>query len=414
MRRNIFLWALYDFANSIVMIAFLFYFSQWLVIESHKPDWWYNAALIVSSVLFIAAAPFLARILDGTGKKLSGLRITTLVAVTLHLATALVTLFSPQHVLLATTLFTSGLTVYLLSFVYYTPMMNDLATESNKAFVSGLGMGANYVGQVLGLLAVLPFATGALYLFGAHGRAQALLPAVMLFALFSLPTLVGYREIRSERNAKIIAIPAGAVLTTLKQIFRVRNLALLIVGYFFFSDALLTFANNFPIYMEKVYAVSDATKTYLSAGILIFSALGSIIFGKLADLYGHKRTLVWLLVCWAVIFTSMALTPRFPLLVGLTLVAGFLFGPMWGVSRAMVGNLAPKDTEASVFGLYTAAERFATFIGPLTWSAVLASTVAQGVAGYSYAIFSMGVLIVIGLLFVRKIRVNPGTGGVVA
>ena len=46
MRKNIFLWALYDFANSIIMIVFLFYFSQWLVVDSGKPDWWYNATLI--------------------------------------------------------------------------------------------------------------------------------------------------------------------------------------------------------------------------------------------------------------------------------------------------------------------------------------------------------------------------------
>ena len=70
MKRNIFLWALYDFANSLVMIIFLFYFSQWLVIESGKPDWWFNAMLIVSSVLFILTAPIAGQIIDKTGKKM--------------------------------------------------------------------------------------------------------------------------------------------------------------------------------------------------------------------------------------------------------------------------------------------------------------------------------------------------------
>ena len=36
-KKNIFLWTLYDFANSIVMIVFFLYFSQWLVIEKNVP-----------------------------------------------------------------------------------------------------------------------------------------------------------------------------------------------------------------------------------------------------------------------------------------------------------------------------------------------------------------------------------------
>lgn len=408
MRRNIFVWALYDFANSIVMIAFLFYFSQWLVVDSGKPDWWYNATLVVSSVLFIITAPILGQRLDITARKLSGVRITTVLTIAAYLSTALVTLFFPQLVLLATILFTFALYFYILSFVYYTPMINDLATFTNKGFVSGIGMGANYLGQVLGILAVLPFATGTLYLFGAPGRAQALLPAVILFALFSLPMLLAYRENIVPVVQKMrIGDEYQKILQTFKQIISIRNLSLLIIGYFFFSDALLTFSNNFPIYLEKVYAASDTVKTYLTAAILTFSGIGSVIIGRLADKTGHKRTLLAMLVCWAVLFVLFAYAPSFNFVIGVTLVGGILFGPMWGVSRAMVGDLAPKAIEASSFSIYTVAERFATFVGPLTWSAVLAGTSAQGNMSYNYAVLSMSALILMGTFFVMRIKAIP-------
>src|SRR3989344_6086126 len=76
-RRNIFLWALYDFANSIVLIAFLFYFSQWLVVDHGKPSWWFNGSLVASSALFIITAPFLSKRIDRTKNKINGLRLWT-------------------------------------------------------------------------------------------------------------------------------------------------------------------------------------------------------------------------------------------------------------------------------------------------------------------------------------------------
>ena len=403
MNRNIFYWALYDFANSIIMIVFIFYFSQWIVIDSERPDWWYNIILIVSSMVFIVTTPWLARRLDITRKKLPGLRLTSFLMIVAHLAVAWVVLFMPQHVFLAAALFTIGASTCLLSYVYYTPMINDLATSENKSFVSGLGMGANYVGQVLGILAVLPFATGAWHLFGSPGRGQTLLPSVLLFALLSLPMLLKYRE-PFHQVPEGVQTRASSFMRTLRQIAAIPGLLLLIIAYFFFSDALLTFANNFPIYLEKVYAASDTVKTYLTAGILTSSAVGSVVIGWLADKKGKQNTLAVLLLSWSILFVAVAFVSSFGVVVILTLLAGFLYGPTWGVSRALIGDLTPRSIEASSFSLYTLAERFATFIGPITWSVVLALTAHQGVASYRYAILSMGALVVVGLFLVLRMR----------
>ncbi len=405
MKKNIFLWSLYDFANSIIMIVFLFYFSQWIVIDSHKPDWWYNATLIISSVLFIVIAPIFAKKIDATGKKIGGLRVTTAITFVLYFITACITLFAPSHVVWAVILFTLALAVYLLSFVYYTPMMNDLSTDVNKGFVSGMGQGANSLGQVFGLLVTLPFATGALYLFGAPGRAQTLLPSVIIFGILALPMLIFYKENSSvslERTAS--SKEYSKITTIIKKILSIKNLAYLFLGYFLFSDALLTFSNNFPIFLEKVHGATDTTKTYLGASILLLAAIGAFIFGKIADKYGRVRTLIAVLIFWCILFPALAFSPSFTVAVILCLIGGLFFGPVWTISRALVAEYTPKEIEASSFSFYTIAERFSTFIGPIVWSIVLTMTASKGVLSYSYGLVALGVLVFAGLIAILKIK----------
>lgn len=400
MKKNILLWALYDFANSIIMIVFLFYFSQWLVIDSGKPDWWYNATLIVSSLLFIVTAPIAGQRLDATGKKLAGVRITSVLALIFYLSTALVVLLSPSMALLATVLFTIAMYIYLMSFIYYTPMINDLTTNTNRGLVSGLGMAANYVGQVFGLFVTLPFATGTIELFGTPGRAQTLIPAIIFCTISALPLLIAYKESDNNKVVSKICIydEYAKVFHTVRTVFSIKNLSFLLIGYFFFSDALLTFANNFPIFLEKVFGAVDSIKTYLTAGILTISGVGSLIFGKLADKKGTMFTLILLLVFWVIFFPALAFSPSLKAAAVLCLIGGLFFGPVWGVSRAMVSEFSPAGMEARSFSFYILAERFATFIGPITWSITLSVT-----ANYSYALASMGILVLLGLLFVTKI-----------
>src|SRR3989344_2023582 len=407
MKKNIYLWALYDFANSIIMIVFLFYFSQWLVVDSNKPDWWFNAILVVSSALFILTAPVIGQRLDKSCRKLSGVRTTTALTFVFFLATSLVTLFAPSYTFIAAALFTFALYFYLVSFVFYTPMINDISDETNRGYVSGLGQGFNYAGQVIGLLITLPFAVGTIYLFGTIGRPQTLLPATVLFGIFALPMMIWFREKEDLPHLKKVKIrdEYTKIFQTIKQILSNRNLILLFIGYFLFSDALLTFSNNFPLFLEKVYGASDTIKIYLTAGILTLSALGAIILGKISDKKGSKRTLIWLIVCWSFLFPIIAFAPSFKVVIIACLVAGFFFGAMWGISRMMVAELAPRSVESSSFSFYILAERFATLVGPIVWSVVLTSTSSFGKISYSYAILSMGVLVFISFFFVRKIKI---------
>src|SRR3989344_2200339 len=112
-KRNLWLWSLYDFANSIVLMAFLFYFSQWLVIDQGKPAWWYNISLIVSSVLFIVTAPIISKKIDITRIKITGLRWWTALSFVGFIAVSLLVMLTDNMELVATVLYTVSNYAYI-------------------------------------------------------------------------------------------------------------------------------------------------------------------------------------------------------------------------------------------------------------------------------------------------------------
>lgn len=402
-KRNIFLWALYDFANSIVLIAFLFYFSQWLVVEHGKPGWWFNLSLAVSSALFIISAPFLSRRIDRTKKKLSGLRLWTLISFLGFLALSIIALTTSGHELIAVVLYTFSSYAYLTCFLYFTPMLNDLSTESNRSYVSGIGQGANSIGQVAGILVTLPFVNG-LTLFGDPGRVQTFFPAVALFGLLTLPMLLFYREAENSVYGSEPAM-SKSFGTLFRELLSSKPLIFLFLGFFLFSDALLTFSNNFALYLEVVHKVSDTTKSILTAGILTLAALGAVILGRVADRIGKIKTLKFILIIWFFLIVTMAFVLNFAVLIPFFLLAGVLFGPVWGISRALVGELAPPHLLASSYGYYVVAERFATFVGPLVWSLALI-TWGEGPEGYRAALVSLAGLLLISVFVLNRIKAH--------
>lgn len=385
-------------------MGFLFYFSQWLVINQGRPAWWYNITLIVSSALFIISAPILSKKIDATKRKIAGLRFWSFLTFICYLAVAFIAMLTENMDPLATILYTLANYTYLVCFLYFTPMLNDLSDEKNRSWVSGLGQGANSLGQVAGVLAILPFVNGVV-LFGEPGRTQALLPATILFGLFALPMLIFYKENLSTLSDNNTVVVKSNLISLFKEVFGHKALALVLLGYFLASDALSTFANNFPLYLEVVHNATDTVKSILTAGILILAAVGAMIFGKIADKKGNLRMFKILLVIWCFIIATMALVTNFAVLIPIFLFAGILFGPIWGISRALVGEFSPPHLVASSYSYYVVAERFATFVGPAVWSIALIYF-GEDVRGYQAGFLSLGILLIVSFFVLSKIK-NP-------
>ena len=257
------------------------------------------------------------------------------------------------------------------------------------------------------MLITLPFVNG-LTLFGQPGRAQALLPAVIIFGLLALPMLLLYREEKNITRNDAQNKEKPNIIALFKSVFSFKPLAFFLLAYFFFSDALLTFGNNFPLYLETVHHVTDTVKSVLTAGILILAAIGAVVFGKIADKKGKLKTLKAILIIWCFIFLAMVLVTSFKALIPIFLFAGILFGAVWGVSRALVGELAPSHLIASSYSFYVVAERFATFVGPALWSIALI-VMGEGVQGYQTGLLFLSMLLIISLFVLKKVEIKEVT-----
>jgi len=231
-KKNIFLWSLYDFANSIVMIVFFLYFSQWLVVDKGVSDFWYNMLFVFATILLIVTAPIVSILADKFGKSFSFLKKSTVIVYILFILLSFIVLFLPDQKILAMIVFVFGNFMYQLCFVFYTPLLNEIATEDKRGRISGIGNASNWLGQIVGLIIVLPFVNGNLYLFGAIGRAQAFLPATIIFIILSLPMLIYFKKQKIVQENKVSFLN---LKQEYKNVFRQARSLFILPGVLCFS-----------------------------------------------------------------------------------------------------------------------------------------------------------------------------------
>src|SRR3989344_45809 len=401
-KSNIFHWILYDFANSIVSITFFLYFAQWIVIDQKVSDLHFNLTFTLSAFLLLLTAPITGTLLDKSWKRITGLRITTIFTALFYGLCGIMAI--QQNNLLALLFFTLGLYSYLLSFTFYTPLLQDITTTKNRGIISGLGIMANYLGQLLGLVIALPFATGKLTLLGGQARAETLLPAAIIFFLLALPMLIFFKETEKKKTKTTIPAAIKETYKETKNLFLTTGVLYFLLAYFLFNDAVLTAANNFPLYLEQVWHITDTTKTYLLLATLITSALGGVLAGHLADKYGHKKTMIVILVVWLIIFPFLGLITSWPLFLGTCILLGLWFGANWAVSRSLMTCIAPPGKHNIAFAYFGLAERASSFLGPIVWGLIVTKLLHLGSTRYRIAMVSLVVFIFLGLLMLKKVK----------
>lgn len=408
-KKNVFLWTLYDFANSIAIIVFFLYFSQWLVVENKVADIWFNLLFVGSTLLLLLTGPIFASIADKIGVRMPFLKVVTTFMFLALLATSFLANFIQinQFILILTALsFLLANYFYQFSFTFYNAFIHEIAPLKLRGFISGIGQSANWSGQVVGLLITLPLATGAIYLVGNAGRSQTFLPATLLFFLLALPMLLFFKEQSKPKRVSINLVQEYKnSIKDFITLCKAPGMGRFLLGYFFFNDAMLTASNNFPIYLEQVFKISDKTKSALLVGILLTSAFGAFISGWLSDKIGLKKSLLGILIGWVIIFPLLAILTNFTNFTIVAVLMGFLFGATWTVTRAVMSYLSPPERLNHAFSYYTLAERFSTFVGPITWGLITLLLLHIGSLRYRIALMAMALFILMGLLIVKSIPV---------
>lgn len=391
-KKQLFLWSLYDFANSIVYINFVLYFAVWIVVDGGLPDFWYNAIFAITTVILLFTAPVLAARTDLRGGRKHWLNMST-TGTAFFYALAAILAGTGSNVLLIALFFLVGQYFYQLSFVFYNPMLDDIADEAHKSRVSGIGNFASSLGFVIGILITLPF---------AGSRITPLLISVPAFFILALPMMILFKEPTRQIKVSNAQIQKGTKDFVKKMItfFTVSAATPMLVAFFFYNDALLTISNNYSIYLERVFQAPDATKAFLLIAILAVSAIGSLIAGWLGDKIGVLKTLKFILFAWIIAIPVLALAPNFLVASILSPIMGLLIGSAWTTSRAYLTSVLSKENMGYGFSFYTLMERFATLVGPLTWGGIIWAMGVQPIS-YRVAVGAMTVFTVVGFLILH-------------
>jgi UMF1 family MFS transporter len=384
-KKKIFYWSLYDFANSIVFINFLLYFSQWLVLDGGLSDFWYNATFAISTIILFFSAPVLAAYTDKFGNRKFFLNLAT-IGTALCYSLAAFSAMQGYHIFLIALFFLLGQYFYQLSFVFYNPLIVELSDNSHRGRVSGIGQFSNALGQVVGLAIMLPL---------AGSRLAPLLPSVAIFILLALPMMIFYVENPKNIITKNENIGFGQFYKKLIPFFSFSIATPLLIAFFFYNDALVTVTNNYSIYMQKVFNIPDSEKSLILMIIVVMNGFGGLLSGWIGDKIGIYKTLKLVLLIWIIALPIIALTSNLSVFIALTAVLGLLIGAMWAVSRAYMSLLLSKEDMGYGFSFYTILERFSTLVGPLTWGAMIAVLGTESMS-YRIAMGTMTVFILIG------------------
>ena len=158
--------------------------------------------------------------------------------------------------------------------------------------------------------------------------------------------------------------------------------------------------------MQRVLGVPDSTKSILLISIVVMNGIGAILAGWIGDKIGIRRTLQFTLIGWAVALPIIAYTDSLKVLSAMTICMGRFIGAMWATSRAYMSTLLATEEMGYGFSFYTLLERFASFVGPLTWGGIIA-LLGTNATSYRIAMASMTVFVAAGLILLSLWRREP-------
>ena len=411
-KRELFGWAMYDFANSgyttvVITAVFAAYFVGGVAGGASWAPLAWTVALSISYAIVMLTMPGLGAWADRHGAKKRLLMAVTLGCV---LTTAALAWAGPGGVALAMALVIVSNTFYTYGESLTAAFLPELARAEAMGKVSGWGWGFGYVGGMLTLAACLAYVLHA----KALGQpASQFVPVTLLItaAVYGLAAcltfaLLGERAQARAESSERAGLRDGLarMLASLRKARRYHDFSWLLACTVAYQGGVAVAITLAAIYAEQVIGFVQQETMVLILVLNIAAAAGAFACGHMQDRIGHKLTLGITLVGWVLtcIIAALAVTKgQFWVAAS---IAGICMGSSQSAGRAMVGLFAPAQNLAEFFGLWTFATRLASIVGPLAYGLI---TWATG-GNQRVAIACTTVLFVLGLLALTRIDMQRG------
>jgi MFS transporter, UMF1 family len=407
-------WANSSYALVISVAIFPMYFNQ--VMSEENFDFLgipvnrsalFSYALSFAYLVIAAVLPLLTGIADYSGRRKTFMKAFT---ITGSIACACMFFFQGMDTkywgvfsfVLAVIGFEGGKTFYNS----YLPL---ITTEDQYDKVSAKGFTYGYIGSVLllilnlvmimnpdwfgfpdaGMATRVSFVTVGLWWLGFAQIPFFRLPNDIKGAWSTALFSKGYKEIREVAN----------------YVKGQKNILYFLLAFFFYSAGALT-----VIGLASTFAVEElgfeAMELILLILVLQFvGIIGAEFAARLSGRKGNKFTIViilciWMAVCIAAYFVQVK--AQFYVVAAFT---GLVMGGIQSMSRSTYSKLIPEQTHntASFFSFFDVCEKLSMVLGPF-----LFGFIAYYTGSMRNSIFSLVVYFLLGLIFLRFVKVKRG------
>jgi MFS transporter, UMF1 family len=416
-RRELFAWAMYDFANSgyttvVLTTVFNAYFVGVVAgrasgLSEGTGTLLWTVAVSIPNALVLVSAPVLGAIADYYAAKKRFLLITTLGCV---LCTALLALAGPGDVGLAIALVVLSNLTFATGENLIAAFLPEIVHQESMGRVSAYGWAVGYLGglTVLGVcLAYVSWAQG-------HGLdAAQYVPVTLLivagtFALAATPTFLWLKEravpVPQRLDEHALTIGFQRLRRTLADSTRFRDLWRFLVALMIYYCGINTVVVLAAVYAQEVMGFDTSDTIVLVMVVNVTAAVGAFLFGQVQDRLGSVPTLAVTLLIW---IGASGLAFWTDSRAGFWLVAnlvGVALGSSQASGRALIGQFAPPRRAAEFFGLWGLAGKLAAIVGPLSYGLITYLTAGN----HRLAILSTVSFFVAGLILLGTVNERRG------
>jgi len=419
--REIFAWAMYDWANSAystLSITILFGYLTTVVFLPDDPwgptvwAWGISLSMLLAAVL----SPVLGAVADANRSKRAWLARTALPGAA---AVVLLALVPPDRTWPIVALFITASFFFEISLGFYNGFLPEIADETTINRVSAWGYALGYLGGALALLLAL-----SVIVYGerlglpsyADGGAPVLplrigiLIMGLWWGLFTLPTLWILRDRGRAPGQKLpakqaVGRAAGEVVRTLRNVRRYKMLALFLLAFLFYNDGIQTVISQSSTFATKTPEINFGTEQLILLVLLIqFLALpGAMLVGSLADRLGQKPTLIMCLAIWVglVVAARFVSSPEQFWVLGAILA--LVLGGTQSVSRAIMGRMTPPKHTAEFFGFFNLSGKATSFLGTFLFGLIFKLTNDPRTAVLSLLVFFL-----LGWAIIALVNIEEG------
>jgi UMF1 family MFS transporter len=424
-KREIFGWAMFDFANSafatsILAVIFNQYFATVVAggergveiygFHLHGASF-FTFTVSVSMAISAIFSPFLGAVADASGSRKRFLMAFCYTAI---LFTGLLYCVHAGNYWMGAIFFIIANIGFAEGNVFYNAFLPEISNDQNIGRISGLGWALGYIGggALLAInLIMLKYPEWLGFPVGYFTVQDCFLSVALWWLIFSLPTFLFLKE-RTQGSVPRLEksyFKEGyrRLQHTFGRIKTFRELTKFLVAYLIYNDGIETVIIMASIFGADVLGMGTGEIILFFLMIQGIAFFGSLLFGFLADAIGNKRTVMISLGVWSFIVLwafrlGVIWDPKTEYWI-LGVLAALVMGGSQAASRSLQGIFTPDANSAEFFAFFGVSGKFASIFGPLIYGILIAIT-----GSVQSGILSVLLFFVVGMAILWTVNEKKG------